>query len=414
MEVFQCPARFISLAAGRRFGKSDLALKRAVCSALDEMNVKKKPVWIVAPVQPQAKAIYWNPLLRLTEGIRVSAHINDGVIELFNGVQIAIKGADRPDTLRGLGLYDLILDEYASMKPVTWDEILRPALSDVKGRALFIGTPAGRNHFYKICAHAKKGTDAEWAYFHFTSYDNPFLPAGEVEAAKNTLSTQAFRQEYMASFETGASDVFRREWFKYSNVEPKKGEWYVAADLAGFTDAALEGHKKTKRADFTSIPMVKVTPTGDWWVKNVQLGKWGVEETARRIVTAIHEAKATKTGIEKGALYNAVSPHLMSAAAKLKMPLRIEPLSHGNENKIERITWALQGKFEHGRVTFNPGDWNAEMEDQLVNFPSSMVHDDGPDSLEMIDQLVGQSVFDNFGIDVDEPYWKPQDSMIGV
>jgi predicted phage terminase large subunit-like protein len=413
MEVFTCKARFIALAAGRRFGKSDLAVKRAITSALDPANVKKKPVWIVAPVQPQAKVIYWQVLLNMTAGIRVSAHINDGAIELFNGVQIAIKGADRPDTLRGVGLWDLILDEYASMKPVTWDEILAPALSDVLGRALFIGTPAGRNHFYKICASAKSELDPEWAYFHFTSYDNPYLPEGEVEAAKKRLSTHAFQQEYMASFESGSSGIFLRDWVKYNPVEPPVGDWFVAADLAGFTDGAAVGRSKVRHLDFTAIPQVKITPEGRWWVKNIQIGRWGVEETANRIVSAISDVRATKVGIEKGALYNAVSPYLMSAAARKKMPLIVTPLSHANESKNNRIVWALQGKFEHGQVELCPGEWNEEFTDQLVNFPSSMVHDDGPDSMAMIDQLAGSDVFSDFGLDVSEPYWKPIDASSG-
>jgi predicted phage terminase large subunit-like protein len=410
MEVYRCPKRFIVLAAGRRFGKSDLALKRALTSALDPRNSKKKPVWVIAPVQPQAKAIYWRPLLELAHPVVKSAHINDGIVELVNGVQIGIKGSDRPDTLRGLGLWDAVLDEFASMKPETWEEIIRPALSDVLGRALFIGTPYGRNHFHKLYMAAKSGLDPDWAAFHFTSADNPFLPAGEVEAAKRTMPTAVFRQEYMASFETGSTDLFKRDWIKYSSEEPKEGDWYVAVDLAGFSDATS---KDANRRDYSAIAVVKITPTGDWWVKKIVYGRWNVEETARKIVSEYQDVEPLELGIEKGALFNAVSPHLVGGAAKRGLPLRVIPLSHENKSKADRITWALQGRFEHGRITLNNGDWNNELEDQLLNFPSKQVHDDLPDALSMIAQLAENKIFDSFGHVVDEPYWQPMDAVVG-
>ncbi len=413
MQVFNDPRRFLVLAAGRRFGKSDLALKRAVTSALSPRNVRKKPVWIVGPVQPQVKAIYWRPLLDMVAPLIESSHINDGVVDLVNGVQIAIKGSDRPDTMRGVGLFDAILDEYASMKPSVWESIIRPTLSDVKGRALFIGTPDGRNHFYDLYQYALTANDPEWGAYHFTSKDNPFLPPEEVEAAQKSMSSSTFRQEYLASFETGGANQFKRDWFKYDDEEPKEGEWYVTMDLAGFADVALAENRRQRKLDYTSICVVKITPKGKWWVRDIYYGRWGIEETARRFVDAVESCKALNVGIEKGALFNAVSPHLVSLAAKRKIPLRVEALTHANESKEDRIIWALQGRFEHGHIVFRRAPWNSEAEDQLVHFPSRLVHDDIPDSLAMVEQLAKSHLYEQFADIDDEPYWRPMDSVIG-
>ena len=118
MQVFQDKTRFRVLAAGRRFGKSHEAVAEASCAALDEKNVKKLPVFLIAPTQPQAKMYYWRPLLNKLHAVITNTNVNEGLITLNNGVLIGVKGADNPDALRGVGLWMAVLDEYASMKPI--------------------------------------------------------------------------------------------------------------------------------------------------------------------------------------------------------------------------------------------------------------------------------------------------------
>ena len=88
-----------------------------------------------------------------------NSHVNNMQVRLVNGTTISLKGADRPETMRGVSLKFLVLDEYADMKPDVWELILRPALTDLKGDALFIGTPMGRNHFYELYKQASLGED---------------------------------------------------------------------------------------------------------------------------------------------------------------------------------------------------------------------------------------------------------------
>lgn len=119
-EVFNCSRRFIVAVAGRRFGKSWLAVVRALTSACDPRNVQKMPVFLIAPTYPSARTIYWKRLHDMAGALIVNSNVNLGIVELFNGVEIHIKGADRPDSLRGVGLWDVVIDEYADQKPEIW------------------------------------------------------------------------------------------------------------------------------------------------------------------------------------------------------------------------------------------------------------------------------------------------------
>ena len=159
--------------------------------------------------------------------------------------------------LRGVSLAFLVLDEYADMKPEVWELILRPALSDLKASALFIGTPMGRNHFYDLYKQAELGSDPNFKAWHYTSYDNDLLDKAEIDAAKMSMSSYAFRQEFMASFEARGSEMFKESWVSFSEEEPE-GDYYIAIDLAGFEEVGKKN--KSKNLDNTAIAVVKVGP----------------------------------------------------------------------------------------------------------------------------------------------------------
>jgi predicted phage terminase large subunit-like protein len=381
-KVWNDPVRFQVIAAGRRTGKSRLAAWKLI---IEGLAATKGSVFYVAPTQGQARDIMWDMLLELGNPVIASSHVNNLQIRLVNGATIALKGADRPETMRGVSLKFLVMDEYADMKPEVWEQILRPALADQKGSAMFIGTPMGRNHFYDLYTYACVSDDDTFAGYHFTSYDNPLLDNAEIEAAKKSMSTFSFRQEFMASFEAQGSELFKEDYIKFDNEEPNGGEYYIAVDLAGFADVQ-KVTTKTKRLDQTAISVVKASDNG-WWVANIIHGRWGVEETARRIFEAVRDYKPVAVGIEKGALKNAVFPYLNDQMKKNQRFFRIEELTHGNKKKVDRIVWALQGRFEHGTITLNKGSWNSQFLDELFQFPNQLVHDDLIDSLAYVDQL---------------------------
>jgi Terminase large subunit, T4likevirus-type, N-terminal len=196
MKVFTCGKRFRVLVAGRRFGKMYLALVELLRAASE----RDRLVWYVAPTYKQGKRIAWNRLKRLTLPYWAGKPSEtDLSITLSWGSMIALRGADQYDSLRGDGLDFVVLDEYASMHPACWTEVLRPALSDRSGGALFIGTPQGFNHFYERYDRAQ--TEPDWAAFQFTTEQGGNVSTEELANAARELDERCYRQEFQASFE---------------------------------------------------------------------------------------------------------------------------------------------------------------------------------------------------------------------
>ena len=406
-EVFKDTARFKVVAAGRRCGKSRMA---AITLLIEGLRCPQgSAVLYVSPTMGQSRQIIWDLLLDLGREVIQNSHVNNLDITLINGARIYVRGADRPDTLRGVSLTYAVLDEVADIKPEAWEQVIRASLSDKKGRALFIGTPKGRNWFYDTFNLGESESDPDWKSWHFTTQDNPLIDPTEIESAKKTLSTFAFKQEYMASFSNAGSDVFKEEWIKYGE-EPQHGSYYIAIDLAGFEEVAKQAGNAKKRLDESAICVVKVTEDGKWFVDKMIHGRWDIRTTAVNILMAMREYKPLCVGIERGALKNAVLPYLSDLMRKNNIYAHIEDMTHGNRKKADRIIWSLQGRFEHGRIILNSKENWDEFVDQLLLFPAQGVHDDLPDALSYIDQIAVTSYFEED--DTDE--WEPVDIISGV
>ena len=392
-KVWEDPARFKIVAAGRRTGKSRLAAWLLIVNAL---QTNKGTVFYVAPTQGQARDIMWETLMELGQPVITSSHINNLQIKLVNGATISLKGGDRPETMRGVSLKFLVLDEYADIRPDVWEQILRPALADQKGHALFIGTPMGRNHFYDLYKYASLGDDSSYASWHFTSYDNPLLDPEEINAAKKSMSSYAFRQEFMASFEAMGSEMFKEDWVKFAEEKPANsfGDYFIAVDPAGFQDVSKKKSKNSS-LDNTSIAVVFVNEEG-WFVENMIYGRWTLDETAQKIFQAVKDYKPISVGIERGIAKQAVMSPLTDMMKRNSFFFRVEELTHGNQKKVDRIMWALQGRFEHGLITVKKADWNTKFLDELFQFPNALTHDDMVDSLAYIDQLAKVVYSGNF------------------
>ena len=396
-EVWADETRFKIVAAGRRTGKSRLAAWLLIVNAL---QAERGHVFYVAPTQGQARDIMWQTLLELGNPVISGSHINNLQIKLVNGATISLKGADRPETMRGVSLKFLVLDEYADMKPDVFEQILRPALADQKGCAMFIGTPMGRNHFYDLYKYADLGDDETYKAWHFTSYDNPILDPNEIDTAKKSMSSYAFRQEFMASFEARGSEMFKEDWVKFGEESSGEGDYYIAVDLAGFEEVNKKRTKNT-RLDETAIVVAKVNSNG-WFVENIIYGRWTLDETAVKIFQAVRDYEPVSVGIEKGIAKQAVMSPLMDLQKRYGTFFRVEELSHGNKKKTDRVMWALQGRFENGFVTLKKGEWNSRFLDQLFQFPDPLTHDDLVDALAYIDQLAHVAYDYDYEIDEHE------------
>jgi len=392
-KVWADDTRFKIVAAGRRTGKSRLAAWMLIVNAL---QADKGQVFYVAPTQGQARDIMWQTLLDLAHPVVVGAHINNLQIKLVNGATISLKGADRPETMRGVSLKFLVMDEYADMKPEVFEQILRPALADQKGGALFIGTPMGRNHFYDLYKYAELEDDVSYESWHFTSYDNELLDSEEIDLAKKSMSSYAFRQEFMASFEARGSEMFKEEWVKFGD-KPDIGDYYISIDLAGFEDVSKK-RSKNSRLDESAIAVVKVNEDG-WFLENIIYGRWDLAETARKIFDVVRDYRPISVGIERGISKQAVMSPLLDMMKQNGRFFVVEELTHGNRKKTDRIMWALQGRFENGQITLGKGEWNSQFMDQLFQFPDVLTHDDLIDAFAYTDQLAKVAYSYDFEID---------------
>ena len=392
-KVWSDNTRFKIVAAGRRTGKSRLAAWMLIVNAL---QADRGHVFYVAPTQGQARDIMWQTLLELAHPVVSNAHINNLQIKLVNGATISLKGADRPETMRGVSLKFLVMDEYADMKPEVFEQILRPALADQKGAALFIGTPMGRNHFYDLYKYAELEDDESYTAWHFTSYDNELLDPDEIDLAKKSMSSYAFRQEFMASFEARGSEMFKEEWVKFGET-PEIGDYYISIDLAGFEDVSKKRTKNSK-LDESAIAVVKVNENG-WHLENMIYGRWDLAETARKIFEVVRDYRPISVGIERGISKQAVMSPLMDLMKQRGRFFVVEELTHGNRKKTDRIMWALQGRFENGQITLGQGEWNSRFMDQLFQFPDPLTHDDLVDAFAYTDQLAKVAYSYDFEID---------------
>lgn len=418
-EIFNSTARFKVVPAGRRAGKSYYAAVSLIVEGLKQTSrngrdLKLSPVWYVAPTYGQAKDIMWRLLKELAAPVTKKALEKDLKLILINDREIVLKGADNEDTLRGSGLGYLVMDEYADMKANTFDLVLLPALADYQGDALFIGTPKGKNHFYDMYLMGRDAKLADTESFRFVTADNPIIDQHEIDLAQGRMSDAAFRQEFMAEFTSGGAGTFKEEMFHYTDkafMEPR-GRMVMTVDPAGFADEVKATISKSAmdKLDEHAIVVAEVGQDG-WLIHDVIHGRWGVRETSLRILRAAQTYKVSQVGIEKGALSNAMMPYLRDQMRRLNTYPAIVPLSHGGQNKHDRINWALQGRFEHGRITFLKGTWNRALTEQLLDYPNPLAHDDLVDALAYVDQISPVVYGDE--ADVVQDDWEPLDDDIG-
>jgi hypothetical protein len=155
--VWDSDNRFKLLCSGRRFGKTYLCITRLICWALEKPGSLN---WYVTANYRMAKQIAWRQLKAMAPpDLVVKRNESDLSIEFVNGSIVALRGADNEDSLRGVSLASLVIDEAAYVKQTAWEMVLRPALSDQGGPAWFITTPAGLNWFHDLWEQAQDQPD---------------------------------------------------------------------------------------------------------------------------------------------------------------------------------------------------------------------------------------------------------------
>ncbi len=208
--------RFNVLVCHRRFGKTVLCTNETNDRGL-RLDKKNPQYAYVAPTYMQAKRIAWDMFLQVTEHIPGrKVNVAELRIEiprpwLGDTVRYVLLGSENPNTIRGMYLDGIILDEYGECDPTLWPTV-RPALSDRLGWAIFIGTPKGRNHFYDIKEFA--AYNENWYLGIFKASETGVIPKEELDAAREEMSPEEFAQEFECSFESAMVGSYYGKYFE--------------------------------------------------------------------------------------------------------------------------------------------------------------------------------------------------------
>jgi len=201
--------RWACLVCHRRAGKTVACINELLTRAL--ASTKKRPQYAyIAPLFVQAKQIAWEYLKEYGNLVIDKKNESELYVELKNGARIFVLGADNPDRLRGLYLDGAVLDEFADMKSRIFAEVLRPALADRKGWAIFIGTPKGENAFFDI--YEMSQTDPNWFSMMLKASDSGLLSPEEVADMKRLMSEDQAAQELECSFSAAIQGAVYAKW----------------------------------------------------------------------------------------------------------------------------------------------------------------------------------------------------------
>ncbi len=224
--LHESEARFRVAACGRRWGKTVAATAEMIRHAWQKPG--SLSFW-VAPVLRQSTIAFDLVRRGMPRGAVAEIHKVDRRVRLVNGSVIEFKSAEIPENLRGFGIDFLVVDEAAFLAGELWEEVLRPALSDRQGKALFIGTPKGRNWFFHLFARGMDTRQANWESFTFPTGDNPYIRPEEIDDARRSLPEAVFAQEYLARFIDEGAGVFSgvNDIIRGRLTEPVPGERYT-------------------------------------------------------------------------------------------------------------------------------------------------------------------------------------------
>ena len=196
-EIVKHPAKRKVLVAGRRFGKSHLSLIWLLSRGLEE-NERR---WIVTPNYRQGRNTTWKLMRQMFREYDCKINETDLSVKMPNGSEVAIRGAENENSLRGVGLTMVVMEEYSYIKPHVWDEIIYPTLTTTDGDAFFIGTPNGYDHLYDAYLRGQSN-DPDWKSWQYTTVDGGYVPEEEIKKARSMMDERAFKTEFLASFET--------------------------------------------------------------------------------------------------------------------------------------------------------------------------------------------------------------------
>lgn len=270
--------RFVVVVAHRRFGKTVAAINEAIKAAI-KCPLDRPRIGYIAPTYSQAKRVAWDYLTHYTRPLGATANIAELRVDFWDR-RIQLYGSDNPDSLRGQYFDLVILDEIADQNPKIWNEIIRPALADRKGKAIFIGTPKGQNHFKELRDRAE--SEPDWALLEFRASETGIVAAEELQAAKREMGDDKYAQEFECSFHAAIEGSY---YGKILNELETQGRYcevkrddlcktYAAWDL-GVSDSTSIWIAQTVGKEIRLIDYIENHGQGlDWYVRELTERGW--------------------------------------------------------------------------------------------------------------------------------------------
>ena len=312
--------RFVVVVAHRRMGKTVSALNHLIKAAVQ--NDQESPRYAyIAPTYTQAKRVAWDYLLKYTQPLGATANHSELRVD-FWGRRISLYGSDNFDSLRGQYFDGVVLDEIGDQDPRIWNEIIRPALADRQGWALFIGTPKGANHFKDLRDRA--GEEPGWASLEFKASETQLIPQEELAAAKREMGQDKYNQEFECSFNAAVEGSYYGQLL--NSLEEQKRlieiqrddltQTYTAWDL-GVSDSTAIWVCQAVNKEYRIMDFVENHGQGlDWYVNWIKENKW---HTAKHIlphdveVRELGTGKSRKEMLQDAGLEITVAPRLSVA-----------------------------------------------------------------------------------------------------
>lgn len=412
LAVWESSARFKVVATGRRWGKTYLA----ACWLIDGMLMTEAngrdldgfDGYYIAPTFSQAKDIMFRLVERLGEPWIKKAWPSSLTFEFVTGRALQLKGADRPDRLRGVGLHRACLDEYASMRPEVWPYVVLPTMADLApdSEALFIGSPAGRNHFYALYQSALSGRPG-WEAWTFRTIDSPLIPDDEIESARETMTPHAFRQEFEADFGDAADCPLNPDLVRTEEQKPfdYRDDVVIGARLQTF-DRELQDRWDPTRVDMSTFIVARMD--GDKvHILDIERGRFSVREMCTRLLALDRKYRPMLFALESKQ-HKFIEAHLEERELRYGRALYIEPAVEPERDYVDRATWIVQPLLESKRLTFEPIDSLEQLKGQMGTFP-----DDGADD-DMIRALAYACEHVQQRASRESALWEPLDLAVGI
>lgn len=343
--VMASTARFRVLRAGRRWGKTQLAAHEVIKAALSKPD---QMVWWVANTDKNVRRGYravkkQTPRLLLAKDPPSDA-ANDRILHFKNGSQIEFYTAGSPDALAGEGVHFVVVDEAALIPEMVWQQLIRPTLSDTRGRALLISTPRGRNWFHKAWHRGQDPSKPLYESWHFPTLASPYIDEDEIEDARDSLPALLFAQEYMAEFVANAASMFTLDG------ETEEGiEWTaVRPGLDAPAGWVTLGVDLAKKEDFTVITGSNAATGNPCVYERYNEVSWPVQETFIKDVVDDLNADPMVEGVTVAVDSTGVGDVVFDHLEELGMD--VVPINFGSGNIKERMVRLLAADLEHGRA----------------------------------------------------------------